>query len=243
MQVDGAVVVITGASSGIGAATARAAAGAGARVALLARRGDRIDALARELGSAGGEALAVRCDVTDQAQVHAALQQVVSTFGRIDVVVNNAGQGLQATVEQVDLADARAVFELNVLAPLAVMQAAAPLLRATGGGSIVNISSGTTLAAAPGTGSYAASKAALEKLSAIARAELAPDAITVSCVLPFATATEFMTSIRAGREAAEEMTAGAQFDPPERVAQAVLDIVRSGAEQVDLVPRAYGGSA
>jgi short-subunit dehydrogenase len=242
MQVDGSVVVVTGASSGIGAATARAAVAAGARVALLARRLDRTTALAEELGGAGGRALAVRCDVTDATQVRAALQQVVTAFGRIHVVVNNAGQGLQATIEEVDLGDVRAVLELNVVAPLVVMQAAAPLLRATGGGSIVNISSGTTLAAVPGTGPYAASKSALEKLSAVARAELAGDGITVSVVLPFATATEFMTSIRAGREAAEEMTAGAQFDPPERVAEAVLDVVRSGVASVDLVPRAYGGS-
>ena len=241
MQVDGAVVVITGASAGIGAATARAAARAGARLALLARRQERLTALAEELGSA--RALALQCDVTDTAQVRAALQQVVDVFGRLDVVVNNAGQGLQATVEQVDLADARAVLELNVLAPLAVVQAAAPLLRATGGGSIVNVSSGTTLAAAPGTGPYAASKAALEKLSAVARAELAQDGITVSCVLPFATETEFLTSIRAGREAALEMTAGARFDPPEKVAEAILEVVRTGAAQVDLVPAAYGGSA
>lgn len=242
MQVEGAVVVITGASSGIGAATAEAASRAGARVALLARRHDRLAALAGELGAEHGRALAIRCDVTDHDQVRAALQQVVDTFGRIDVVVNNAGQGLQATVEGVDLADARAVLELNVLAPLSVMQAAVPLLRAGGGGTIVNISSGTTLAAVPGTGPYAASKHALEKLSAVARAELAEDAITVSCVLPFATETEFLTAIRAGRDAALEMTAGARFDSPQRVADAVLDVVRTGAAQVDLVPAAYGGS-
>ncbi|GAA4729410.1 hypothetical protein GCM10023328_04970 [Modestobacter marinus] len=243
MQIDGAVVVVTGASSGIGAATARAAAAAGARVVLAARREDRLAALAEELGSARGAALAVRCDVTDPAQVADALQAAVDAFGRIDVVVNNAGQGLQGTVADVDLEDVRAVLELNVLGPLVVMQAAVPHLRAGGGGSIVNISSGTTLAAVPGTGPYAASKSALEKLSAVARAELEPDGITVSCLLPFATSTEFMTSIRAGREAAEEMTAGATFDPPERVAEAVLDLVRTGAPQVDLVPRAYGGSA
>ncbi len=126
---------------------------------------------------------------------------MVDVFGRVDVVVNNAGQGLQATVEEVDIADARAVLELNVLAPLVVMQAAAPLLRATGGGSIVNVSSGTTLAAAPGTGPCAASRAALE------------------------------------------MTSGARFDPPEKVAEAVLEVVRTGAAQVDVVPAAYGGSA
>ena len=242
MQVDGAVVMVTGASAGIGAATARAAAATGARVVLAARREDRITALAEELRVAGHEALAVRCDVTDAAQVADLFRAAVGAFGRVDVVVNNAGQGLQTTLEDADLDDVRAVLELNVLGPLIVMQAAVPHLRAAGGGSIVNISSGTTFGAVPGTGPYAASKSALEKLSHVARAELAPYGITVSCLLPFATSTEFMTSIRAGREAAEEMTAGAQFDPPERVADAVLELVRTGAAQADLVPRAYGGS-
>jgi NADP-dependent 3-hydroxy acid dehydrogenase YdfG len=239
MQIQDAVVVITGASSGIGAATARAAARAGARVVLAARREERIQELAAELG---GGAIAVRCDVTDRAQVDALARAALDAFGRIDVLVNNAGQGFQADIERIDLDDLRAVLELNLVAPLAMMQAVLPTMRAQGAGAIVNVSSGTTFADVPGTGGYVASKIALERLSAIARAELEGTGVVVSTLIPFATQTEFMTSIRAGRAAAEAMTAGATFDTPETVADAVLALIASGDARMDLVPAEYGGS-
>jgi NADP-dependent 3-hydroxy acid dehydrogenase YdfG len=239
MEMQDAVVVITGASSGIGAATARAASRAGARVVLAARREERIRELAAELG---GGAIAVRCDVTDRAQVDALARAAVDAFGRIDVLVNNAGQGLQAAIEDLALDDLRAVLELNLVAPLATMQAVLPTMRAQGAGAIVNVSSGTTFADVPGTGGYVASKIALERLSAIARAELEGTGVVVSTLIPFATETEFMTSIRAGRADAEAMTAGATFDTPETVADAVLALIASGDARMDLVPAAYGGS-
>jgi short-subunit dehydrogenase len=238
MEIQGSVIVITGASSGIGAATARAAAAAGARLVLAARREDRLRLLAAELDGA----VVVPCDVTDQAQVTALASAALDAFGRIDVLVNNAGQGLQAEVEQISLDDFRGVLELNLVAPLAVMQAVLPTMRRQGAGSIVNVSSGTTFADVPGTGGYVASKIALERLSAIARNELEGTGVTVSTMIPFATSTEFLGSIRAGRAEAEAMTAGASFDAPERVADAILELVGSGVPRMDLVPAAYGGS-
>jgi short-subunit dehydrogenase len=238
MDIDDAVVVVTGASSGIGAATARAAAARGARLVLAGRREDRLVALADELG----RAVAVRCDVTDATQVDALVRSATQAFGRIDVVVNNAGQGLQAGVEETSLDDFRALLELNLVAPLCVMQAVIPLMRAQGRGSIVNVSSGTTFADAPGTGAYVASKIALERLSAITRAELDGTGITVSTVIPFITSTEFVTSLRAGAQEAAAGLAGLTFDPPERVAEVILDLVGSGAARADLVPAAYGGT-
>jgi len=238
MDIDGSVILITGASSGIGAATARAASRAGAKLVLAARRADRIGALADELG----DAVAVRCDVTDAAQVDALVASALHAFGRIDVVVNNAGQGLQAGIEQLSLDDFRAVLELNLVAPLAVMQAVLPTMRAQGSGAIVNVSSGTTFGDVPGTGGYVASKIALERLSAIARNELEGTGVVVSTMIPFATDTEFLSSIKAGRSEAEEMTAGAVFDTPEQVADAILELIVSGDARMDLVPAAYGGS-
>jgi NADP-dependent 3-hydroxy acid dehydrogenase YdfG len=238
MEIKNSVIVITGASSGIGAATARAASLAGARLVLAARREDRIQDLADELG----DAIAVRCDVTDQAQTGSLARAALDAFGRIDVLVNNAGQGLQAEIEQLSLDDFRAVLELNLVAPLAMMQAVLPAMRRQGAGSIVNVSSGTTFADVPGTGGYVASKIALERLSAIARNELDGTGIAVSAIIPFATSTEFLTSIRAGRAEAEAMTAGADFDPPEQVAAAILELIRSGEARADLVPAAYGGT-
>jgi len=238
MDIKDSVIVITGASSGIGAATARAASRAGARLVLAARREDRIAELAGELDSA----IAVRCDVTDAAQVDSLVRAALDEYGRIDVLVNNAGQGLQAMTEQIGLDDFRAVLELNLVAPLAMMQAVLPTMRRQAAGCIVNISSGTTFADVPGTGGYVASKIALERLSAIARNELEGTGITVSTMVPFATSTEFLSSIKAGRADAEAMTAGAVFDSPEQVADAILELVRSGEPRADLVPAAYGGT-
>jgi NADP-dependent 3-hydroxy acid dehydrogenase YdfG len=238
MEIQDRVIVITGASSGIGAATARAAAAAGARVVLAARREDRVRELADELG----DAVAVRCDVTDRAQVTSLVQAALAAFGRIDVLVNNAGQGLQAEVEQLSLDDFRDVLELNLVAPLAAMQAVLPTMRQQGEGAIVNVSSGTTFADVPGTGGYVASKIALERLSAIARNELEGSGVTVSTIIPFATDTEFLASIKAGRSEAETMTAGATFDSPEQVADAILELVKTGDARKDLVPAAFGGT-
>ena len=238
MELKDSVVIVTGASSGIGAATARAASRAGARVVLAARREERVTQLADELGNAIG----VHSDVTVQADIDSLVQAALDSFGRIDVLVNNAGQGLQATIEQLVPDDFRAVLELNLVAPLALMQAVLPTMRTQGAGSIVNISSGTTFGDVPGTGGYVASKIALERLSAIARNELEGTGIAVSTMIPFVTSTEFLSSIRAGRTDAEEMTASAEFDTPEFVADAILDLVRSGDPRADLVPAAYGGS-
>ncbi|SMQ73909.1 SDR family NAD(P)-dependent oxidoreductase [Agreia sp. VKM Ac-1783] len=238
MDIDNAVVIVTGASSGIGAATARAASQAGARVVLAARREDRIASLARELEGS----IAVPCDVTDQRQIDALVRTALTEFGRIDALVNNAGQGFQATLEQIDLDDFRAVLELNLVAPLALMQAVLPTMRRQRAGRIVNVSSGTTFGDVPGTGGYVASKIALERLGAIARNELEGTGITVSTMIPFATETEFMSSIKAGRAEAEEMTAGATFDTPELVADAIVRLIGTGEPRLDLVPKEYGGS-
>lgn len=238
MQIDNSVIVITGASSGIGAATARAATAAGARVVLAARREDRLRELAAELDGA----IAVACDVTDQAQVDSLAQAVLDAFGRIDVLVNNAGQGLQAEVADISLDDFRGVLELNLVAPLAMMQAVLPTMKRQGAGTVINVSSGTTFADVPGTGGYVATKIALERLSAIARNELETTGVTVSTMIPFATSTEFLSSIRAGRAEAETMTSGASFDTPEQVADAILALIESGEPRMDLVPVECGGT-
>ena len=240
MNIDGAVMLITGASSGMGAATARTASREGARVVLVARREERIAALTDELG----DAVAVRCDVTDDGQVAKAADAATDAYGRIDVLVNNAGQGLQAQIDDINPDDFRAILELNLVAPLVVMQAVLPIMRTQGAGSIVNVGSGISFSALPGSGAYAASKAGLAKLSAVARAELADTGIAVSTMFPFITATEFLDSIRAGHEAAHELESShaPQPQPPEQVAEAILELIRTGAEQADLVPERFGGT-
>src|SRR5450759_32907 len=148
MEIDGAVVIVTGASSGIGAATARLAAGRGAKVVLAARRADRIKDLADELP----DALAVPTDLRNPAQIVRLVDATMDRFGRVDVLVNTAGQGLHVPLEHVRLDDLRAITELNVYAPLLAMQAVIPPMRRQGDGAIVNVSSMTSRMVLPGFG-------------------------------------------------------------------------------------------
>jgi len=240
MELSNSVVLVTGASSGIGAATARAASRAGARVVLAARRQDRV----RRLAAGLGDALAVGCDVTDAGQVADAVRAATEKFGRLDVLVNSAGQGLTAPVEETGPADFRAILDLNLTAPLITMQAVLPVMRAQGGGAIVNVSSGTVFSVLPLSGAYAASKQGLAVLSATARLELAGTGIVVSTFYPFVTSTEFAGSVKAGKEAAAQMMSdgGLKAQPPELAADAIIDLIRSGAEQADMVPQQFGGT-
>ena len=230
MNVTGKVAVITGASSGIGEATARRLARDGARVVLAARRTDRIQALAAELG----DALAVTTDMRDPGQVRALIAAAAGAYGGVDVLVNNAGQGLHVPVMDIALDDLMAVTELNFYAPLVAMQAAVPVMRERGGGSVVNVSSGTTLMVPTGTAGYAATKAALNMLSRVARAELANEGIAVSVVYPFVTATEFHDTLRAGKGPGGRP--GLEPQPPELVADAIAHLIATGEEEAILVP-------
>lgn len=240
MELRDAVVMITGASSGIGEATARAASAAGAKVVLLARRKDRLGTLAEELGNA----LAVECDVTLPDQVEAAVRAAIKEFGRIDVLVNNAGQGLHANIGNIAVDDFRAVLDLNTVAPLATIQAVIPGMRERRCGSIVNVSSGATLAVYPGSAAYTSSKAALNMLSNVARLELADYGIVVSTIHPSITSTEFYGSVRSGDDLAKRQEAHTRSiaHSADLVADAILALVRSGEAVLDLVPEQFGGS-
>jgi short-subunit dehydrogenase len=231
MEVSGKVMIVTGASSGIGAATARAASQAGARLVLAARNRERLEALATQMT----EAIVVPTDMRNPDQIRHLVETAVDRCAHVDILVNNAGQGLHLPIEQIALDDLIAITELNVYGTLLAMQAVIPVMRSTGGGCIINVSSGTTRLAAPvGAGGYSATKAALNTLSRTARAELADDGIVVSTVYPFITATEFHDKLRAGSIS----TAGRQFEPDsaERVARAILDLIRTGEEEAVLVP-------
>lgn len=231
MEISGKVMVVTGASTGIGEATARAAASGGARLVLAARNEQRLRSLAAELDGA----TVVATDMRRPDQIRRLFDVAVERCGGVDVLVNNAGQGLHVPVEQIQLDDLIAITELNVYGSLLAMQAVIPLMRAADGGCIVNVSSGTTLMAAPmGTGGYSATKAALNMLSRAARVELANDGIVVSTVYPFVTKTEFHDKLRAGSMS----RAGSELKPdsPERVADAIIELIRTGDEQAVLVP-------
>jgi short-subunit dehydrogenase len=230
MELAGKSVIVTGASSGIGAAFARLAAREGARLVLAARRTERLQALAGELP----DALAVTTDLRDPGQVDALVAAAAVRYGGVDVLVNNAGQGLHVPLEQVALDDFEAVMQLNLYAPLLAMQAVVPLMRARGGGAIVNVGSNTTRMTIPGIGAYSATKSALDQLSATARAEWAADGIAVSLVIPSVTATEFHQALRAGSFRGGHV----EPHPPELVAEAIRRAIETGEAEVFPVPSA-----
>ena len=224
MEIEIRVVVVTGASSGIGLSTAKALAEGGAKVALLARSTDVLAALARELPGS----LAVTVDMTDFPGIRRAIGEVHAHYGRVDALVNNAGRSYGATVETIDPAIFDEIFHLNVLGPIVAMQAVIPLLRARGGGSIVNVNSGTAFMAIPGYGVYSASKRALLGFSLTARAELEPDAIVVSEVYPFVTATNFGKNRMGTGGPTGNYAAG---DTPEFVADIIVKALVEGGAQ------------
>jgi NADP-dependent 3-hydroxy acid dehydrogenase YdfG len=182
MQIQGSVVVVTGASSGIGLATARSFARAGTKVVLAARSSETINAVAEELRELGYEALALTTDVRDQTQVQHLIDATCDYYGHLDILINNAALGSAAFVADEPVDHFRQLFNVNVFGPLYAMQAAIPRMRQHGGGLIMNVSSGASRAAIPGLAAYGASKAALDLVSNTARKELATENIRVITV-------------------------------------------------------------
>jgi NADP-dependent 3-hydroxy acid dehydrogenase YdfG len=191
MATDGRVAVITGASSGIGAATARALAAGGHRVALLARRADRIEALASELGDG---ALAIEADVTDRDALVAAAERVRSELGGADILVNNAGVMLLGPFGSEQRADYRQMIEVNLLGAITATEVFLDQLRGNGGGDLVNISSVAGRTARATNAVYAATKWGMNGWSEGLRQELLPD-VRVMLIEPGAVATELAEHI------------------------------------------------
>jgi len=186
----GKVALITGASSGIGAATAKALAREGMRVALLARRKGRLEALAGEIHLQGGYALVCPADATDSAAVEAVVQRALDQWGRIDLLVNNAGQGLCAPFMATTAAELRALLEVNLISILTMTQAVLPEMLKAGSGHIINVSSVVGRRGVPLRSAYSATKFALVGLTECLRQELKGTGIHVSLVYPVYTETE-----------------------------------------------------
>ena len=227
MQIKDHVFIVTGASSGIGLSTATALSDRGAKVALLARSGDALQKLSQQLPGS----LPITADMTQFDRVREAVRTVHQHYGRIDGLVNNAGRSYAASVEEIEPEVFDEIFHLNVLGPIIAMQAVIPLMREQGGGSIVNINSGTAFMTIPQYSVYSSSKRALLGFSLAARAELEKDRIVVSEVYPFITATNFgknrMGNPAQGGPRADYSTG----DTPEFVAGLVLQAFEEGHAQ------------
>jgi short-subunit dehydrogenase len=227
MEIEGRVFIVTGASSGIGLATATALSGRGAKVALLARSKDVLEELSKRLPGS----LPVTTDMTDFEAVRRSVQDVHRHYGRIDGLINNAGRGYAATVEEIDPAIFDEIFHLNVLGPIIAMQAAIPMMRRQRSGTIVNINSGTAFMTIPEYSVYSSSKRALMGFSLTARAELVKDGIVVSEVYPVVTHTNFGKN-RMGKPAGGgPATNYAAGDTPELVANLILKAIEEGQAQ------------
>ncbi len=214
------VVLITGASAGIGVAAARLFAAQGARLALAARRVERLEELAQELRATGREVLVLPADLADEVQVEALVPRVLAELGRLDVLVNNAGYGLQCRFERMAAADVARMFAVNLLAPMALARQAIEPMRRQGGGSIVNVASVGGLVAHPFNVSYCASKHALVGFSKSLRLELWGSGVRVTAVCPASTRTEFFE--RARGELPFAGLISTFQSPPEKVARAIL---------------------
>lgn len=184
------VVAVTGASSGIGEATALACARAGAAVALAARRGERIEALAQRISSEGGRAIAVPTDVGEEADARAFVERAHGELGRLDVLVNNAGVMLLGPIEHAETEEWRRMIHANVFGVLYCTHAALPLMKAQGSGHIVNVSSVAGRFARLGSGVYNLTKFGVGAFSESLRQEAVPMGVRVTLIEPGAVATE-----------------------------------------------------
>lgn len=189
-SLDGKVAVITGASSGIGEATARAMAEQGAKLALVARRHERLTALAEEIERGGGEALAIEADISDHGKVEALVGQVKGQFGGLHILVNNAGLMLLGPVDGADVEDWRRMTDVNLLGLLYCTREAIPIIRDSGGGHIVNISSVAGRQANLGSAVYNMTKWGVTGFSEALRQEALHSNIRVTCVEPGTVDTE-----------------------------------------------------
>lgn len=236
VEVNGKIAVVTGASAGIGVATAKLLSSKGAKLALVARSKDKLGKLAKQLP----DAIAVVADVSKVDDVKRMVKQAYDHFGRIDILVNNAGQGYDAPVEKIDPAVFRSLFDLDVLGQLVAIQEVVPIMRRQGGGAIVNVSSGLALMHLEHMGAYAALKAAFAHLSLTAREELKGDNITVSVLYPYITLTDFeKNAVKSSSSPSwdDEVSEGAQeawakADPPEHVAKQVVEAIEKGTAEI-----------
>ncbi|OAI57485.1 short-chain dehydrogenase [Planctomyces sp. SCGC AG-212-M04] len=217
------VVVITGASSGIGLATAEEAAKQGAKLVLAARSKNTLDEIVQRITSAGTEAVAVECDVSDRQQVESVATAAIGRFGRIDTWVNNAGLGMYGRLDETPEADAKRLFDINFWGVVNGCQAALPHLKRNGG-ALINVGSEVSDAYIPVLGIYVASKHAVKGYTDVLRVEVeevdkAPVSITL--IQPTATDTPFPEHARNFMD--HDAKLPTPMIDPQRVAEAILD--------------------
>ena len=225
MDWKGKVALVTGASSGIGAVTAQKLARQGLRVALVARRGERLQALAEEIGAAGGEARAIAADLTQEAERERVATEVRRTWGPVDVLVNNAGCGWYGYSADMPWPIAQRLLQVNVEAVVHLTLLVLPEMRARGSGHIINVGSIAGSIPSQGVAMYSASKAFLDAFTTALYREMRGSGVRVSVIRPGAVTTDFFATsaeVSAGRS----MPAGRLGIKPQAVADTIWRLLR-----------------
>ena len=180
----GRVAIVTGGNGGIGLGMARGLAGAGASVLVAGRNAEKSEAAVRELGKLGGEAMAVTVDVTDEAAVDRLVKATRERFGRIDILINNAGTNIRKSLHEYSLEEWHRVMNTNLTSAFLCSRAVYPAMKAAGGGKVINIGSMMSIFGASFSPAYGASKGGIVQLTKSAAIAWAPDNIQVNAVLP-----------------------------------------------------------
>lgn len=232
MKIQDKVIIITGASSGIGKASAKFLAKKGARVVLVARSVDKLNKLSRELPGS----FVVQADMTKEDDIKRMITKTFKQFGQVDILVNNAGRGYDAFIEEIEIKKFKDLLQLDLIGPLVAIQEVIPFMRKQGEGAIINISSGTALMALPGMSAYSSLKRALVGFSLTANEEFKKDNISVSVIYPYITDTEFeKNTIKTERIQTQSQGDGdwnPKVDPPELIAQLVLEAIETGKTEL-----------
>jgi NAD(P)-dependent dehydrogenase (short-subunit alcohol dehydrogenase family) len=205
-KLDGKVAVITGASKGLGKAMALALGEAGASIALVARNLEQLNEVRRAIKNVGGEARVFRADVSEEEQVHRLERDVVGAFGKVHILINNAGINVRKPLVEVTLEEWHRVVNTNLTSVFLMCRSFVPQMKGTGYGRIINMASIMSWVSLPGRAAYSASKAALLGVTRALALELAGDGITVNSISPGPFATEMNTELMQNPEISQQLT-------------------------------------
>ena len=228
MEIKDKVIIITGASQGIGLAAAKHLSKLGAKVVLAARSKDLIEKLGKELPNS----LVIVTDMRKLEDIKRMVDKTLEKYGRIDILINNAGQGSVGNVENINIDDYKRIMDLNVYSIVEAMQMVIPHMRKQGGGMIVNISSQVTKIHIPSLSAYSSTKYALNSITMTARTELAKDKIIVNMVLPKMTSTNFMKNSIGSDPKWMSGRPMPKVDTPEIVAKDIERAIRSEEAEI-----------
>lgn len=230
MVIQDKVVIVTGASSGIGEATVKKLSELGAKVVLTSRSIEKLEEISKTIAGS----LVIKTDMMNEDEIRNMVKKTIDHFGRVDILINNAGRGYDTLVENIEVSSYTELFKLNLLAPLITMQEVIPIMRRQSEGVIINVSSGTSMMDIPNIGAYSSLKRALNGISLTAREELKKDNIKVCLVYPYITQTNFGKNV-IGKPRDENWIDDETMikaDKPEFIADKIIEAIESEEPEV-----------